>query len=142
MTARIYRDPPEPMTVFVLDCTSWEGPEQYDVYDATTREKVGYLHLHGQYFYATLSEPDGRRAYSATPAGINRFAHEGEQEHYLGDALYSIYRTKYQKEPPPMFDGPLYRIESSVYTNSLPELWSHSIESDLASLRFDGEEEA
>ena len=140
MTARIFRNPPEPQTVFVLDCTSWEGPEQYDVYDAATREKVGYLRLRGQFFYASLETAGDVHVYSATPCGVNRFTDsEREYGNYIADALYSIYRARYGKEPPPGFDGPLYRVESSVYTEQLPELWSHSIESDLAMLRFDGE---
>ena len=63
-------------------------PEQYDAYDAETREQVAYLRLRHGWFYVTCPY-GGETVYMAFPKGDGAFEEE-EREKYLSEAKKAI----------------------------------------------------
>lgn len=56
-----------------LVCTCGACPEQYDVFDDTTKEQVGYLRLRHGYFRADIDNCGGETVYEADTCGDGIF---------------------------------------------------------------------
>lgn len=59
-----------------LVCTCGACPEQYDVFDAETKKKVGYLRLRHGYFRADIDDCGGETVYEAETNGDGVFDDE------------------------------------------------------------------
>lgn len=119
-------------SIFILDCTCFEQPEQYDVYLAESMEKVGYLRLRDHYFYLEMRGLglEGIKFYEAVSEGYGRFK-EGERSYFLERALHNLRDVVIHEEfrvnkRPDKLDRrpekPLYTIMSSVYVSKFPPL--------------------
>lgn len=64
-------------------------PEQYDVYDIHTTERVGYLRLRHGYFRVDCPSCGETIVYEACPNGDGSFE-EGERDFYLNKAVQKI----------------------------------------------------
>ena len=71
----------------VLTCPAC--PEQYEVFDGSTREQIGYLRLRHGYFRADVPECGGETVYEANPRGDGAFD-EDERLGYLTKAVKAI----------------------------------------------------
>lgn len=59
-----------------LICTSCACPEQYDVFDESTGEQVGYLRLRHGYFRADVPDCGGETVYESETLGDGIFDEE------------------------------------------------------------------
>jgi hypothetical protein len=79
-----------------LICTCSACPEQYDVFDNTTTEKVGYLRLRGGWFRADYPDCGEETVYEANPAGDGMFDDDAERALYLKQAVQAIHKRRHQ----------------------------------------------
>jgi len=78
-----------------LICTGSACPEQYEVFDDTTREQIGYLRLRNGWFPADTPTWGGETVYEANPHGDGVFD-EDERIGYLTDAVKAIFTYRQQ----------------------------------------------
>jgi len=74
---------------FRLDQTCGACPEQYDVFDEETGEKVGYFRLRHGCFTAEYPDCGGEAVYSANTNGDGCFT-DDERDYHLSRALEAI----------------------------------------------------
>jgi hypothetical protein len=79
-----------------LICTCPACPEQYDVFDDTTRSKIGYLRLRHGWFRADAPTCGYDTVYEAYPHGDGMFD-EDERMGYLTEAVKAI--QEYRQDP-------------------------------------------
>lgn len=79
-----------------LICTCSACPEQYDVFDETTKQQVGYLRLRHGHFRADVPECGGETVYTAHTKGDGVFD-EDERMPELTKAIAAI-RTATDKQ--------------------------------------------
>lgn len=72
-----------------LVCTCSVCPEQYDVFDESTRVQIGYLRLRHGWFRADVPACGGETVYEANPNGDGAFD-EDERVGYLTNAVKAI----------------------------------------------------
>ena len=71
----------------ILTCPAC--PEQYEVFDDSTRAQIGYLRLRHGWFRVDVPECGGETVYEASPHGDGAFD-EDERLGYLTDAVRAI----------------------------------------------------
>lgn len=74
---------------FRLELTCGACPEQYDVYDRDTGEKVAYLRLRHGHFRAEWPYDDGNIVYEADTKGDGVFE-DDERPIHIGKALIAV----------------------------------------------------
>ena len=77
-----------------LICTCTVCPEQYDVFDNKTTEKVGYLRLRGGWFRADYPDCGDETVFEANPAGDGCFD-DDERDLYLKQAVRAIHKRRH-----------------------------------------------
>lgn len=90
---------PDAQDIIINGCrlimTSCACPEQYDVFDESTREQIGYLRLRHGWFRADVPECGGETVYEANPHGDGMFD-EDERMGYLTAAVKAIQNHRQQ----------------------------------------------
>lgn len=80
----------------VLQLTCGACPEQYEVFDTTTGEQVGYLRLRHGDFIVQFPNENGEIIYQVSPTGDGVFE-DDERMKYLAEAMNAILaKTKKQ----------------------------------------------
>jgi hypothetical protein len=79
--------------VLILGCrlvlTSFACPEQYDVFEESTQQQIGYLRLRHGYFRADYLECGGETVYEAQTKGDGLFD-DDEREQHLNAAITAL----------------------------------------------------
>ena len=73
-----------------LICTCIACPEQYEVFDDDTGDRIGYLRLRYGSFRAEVHDCCGTTVYAASPIGQGTFEDEEERMKHLTAAISAI----------------------------------------------------